>query len=330
MNHPALSVKNLTVSTNHSGRDIKLIDDISFSVAARSTLGIVGESGSGKSLTAQAIMGLLAPTLHAKGSIELGGVEVTTLDSSARRRLRGRHLAMVFQDPMTALNPVYTVGTQIAEALKAHRIVSGKFIRSECIRLLRRVGIPDPERRVDSYPHQMSGGMRQRVVIAIALACRPSLLIADEPTTALDVTVQGQILELFRELQEELQMAMILVSHDLGVIAETADEVVVMYAGEIVERAPVEKLFANPQHPYTIGLLSALPRIGARQPYLSTIKGRVPSPEVERVGCRFANRCPFALSQCEVDRPSFVSVSEEQYSACLRAPLTVSALENNR
>lgn len=326
-NPAVLSVGDLSVEHLSGGRRTPLLTRVTFSLASGSTLGIVGESGSGKSITAQAIMGLLPPGLEESGSIRLDGTDITRLAPSARRKLNGRRIAMIFQDPMTALNPVYKIGDQIAEALRAHDMAPRGRLRQEAVDLLKRVRIPDAERRVDAYPHQLSGGMRQRVVIAIALACKPSILIADEPTTALDVTVQRQILALFRDLREEMGMATILVSHDLGVIAESVDHVLVLYAGRVVEQAPVAKLFADPQHPYTIGLLSALPRLGTRRRYLTTIPGQVPAPGSIVEGCPFANRCPFAVDMCRTTVPELQAVSRDHYSACLRAPLTKNALE---
>ncbi|TAJ27346.1 ABC transporter ATP-binding protein [Bosea sp. (in: a-proteobacteria)] len=317
-----LDVEDLTVV--YDGDDdsrVDLVAGISFILRAGETLGLVGESGSGKSLTALAMMDLLGPNLAAGGTITLDGRELGGLSSRQRRRLCGTELAMVFQDPMTALNPVYNIGDQIAEVLLTHRLVSRGQARARAIDLLRQVGIPDPAQRVDAYPHQLSGGMRQRVVIAIALAGDPSILIADEPTTALDVTVQAQILELLRSLRDQRGMGTILISHDLGAVAEIATHVMVMYAGQVVEHAPAASLFREPQHPYTIGLLGSLPKLGVRERRLTTIGGRVPLPGTVKSGCRFADRCPWVLETCRREAPPLLQAAADHRAACFRVPL---------
>ena len=258
------------------------------------TLGLVGESGCGKSVTSLAIMGLLSKdSAEVSGSIRFDGFDLLDVPDETLRDLRGNRLAMIFQEPMTSLNPSFTIGDQIIETILRHRGGSRRQARERAIELLRRVHIPSPDKRIDEYPHKLSGGMRQRVMIAMALACDPRLLIADEPTTALDVTLQAQILDLMRELKAASGAAIILITHDLGVVAEVCDEVAVMYAGEIVERAPVDELFANPQHPYTVGLLGSIPRLGRRAAHLATIEGMVPNMANPPPGCRFAARCPF-------------------------------------
>ncbi|KQK31417.1 peptide/nickel transport system ATP-binding protein [Bosea sp. BE271] len=321
-----LDVEDLTVvHDGEHGSRVDLVAGVSFALRAGETLGLVGESGSGKSLTALAVMDLLGPNLAAGGTITLAGRELGGLSSRQRRRLCGTELAMVFQDPMTALNPVYCIGYQIAEVLLTHRLASRDQARARAVDLLRQVGIPDPAQRVDAYPHQLSGGMRQRVVIAIALAGDPSILIADEPTTALDVTVQAQILELLRSLRDQRGMGTILISHDLGAVAEIATHVMVMYAGQVVEHAPAADLFREPQHPYTIGLLGSLPKLGARERRLTTIGGRVPLPGTVKSGCRFAQRCPWVLETCRQKEPPLMEVAAGHRAACFRVPLPTGA-----
>jgi len=326
MKPPLLEVEDLTVVYDgDDGSRVELVAGVSFGLGPGETLGLVGESGSGKSLTALAMMDLLGPNLAAGGTITLNGLELGGLKSRQRRRLCGTDLAMVFQDPMTALNPVYRIGEQIEEVLLTHRLAARGQAVARAIDLLRQVGIPDPEQRVDAYPHQLSGGMRQRVVIAIALAGDPSILIADEPTTALDVTVQAQILELLRSLRDQRGMGTILISHDLGAVAEMATHVMVMYAGQVVEHAPAASLFREPQHPYTIGLLGALPKIGVREQRLTTIGGRVPLPGTIKSGCRFADRCPWVLETCRQKAPPLTEVAPDHRAACFRVPLPTAA-----
>jgi peptide/nickel transport system ATP-binding protein len=296
---------------------------VSFSVAAGRTLGIVGESGCGKSVSALSIMGLVPqpPGRIAGGQILFEGLDLLKLPPEQLRELRGDRISMIFQEPMSSLNPAFTIGDQIAEVLLNHKRISKEGARAHAIEMLRKVRIPEPERRFDDYPHRLSGGMRQRAMIAMALACEPKLLIADEPTTALDVTIQAQILDLMRTLREETGTAIILITHDLGVIAELADEVAVMYAGKVVERCSAEKLFAEPQHPYTVGLLGSIPKLHEEQERLATIEGMVPNPLDMPGGCRFNPRCPFAIEICREKEPPLGEVRPGHFSACWRAPL---------
>jgi len=304
------------------GRITHAVDSVDLSVANGATLGLVGESGSGKSVTSLAIMGLLPKrSAEVSGSIRFDGRDLLTASDRTLRDLRGNRLAMIFQEPMTSLNPSFSIGDQIAEAILRHRGGSRRAARERTIELLRRVHIPSPERRIDEYPHKLSGGMRQRVMIAMALACDPELLIADEPTTALDVTLQAQILDLMRELKAASGAAIIMITHDLGVVAEVCDEVAVMYAGEIVERASVDELFASPQHPYTVGLLGSIPRLDRQTSHLATIEGMVPNMTKPPAGCRFAARCPFVDEACLTAPPPLVEVSPGHASRCIKAPL---------
>jgi peptide/nickel transport system ATP-binding protein len=283
----------------------------------------VGESGCGKSVTSLSIMGLL-PKGQGRisgGSVRFEGVDLASLGADAMRALRGDRMAMIFQEPMTSLNPAFTIGDQLIEGIRVHRQVSAQEARAHAVEMLRRVRIPSPEHRIDEYPHKLSGGMRQRVMIAMALACQPKLLIADEPTTALDVTIQAQVLDLMRTLRQETGTAIILITHDLGVVAELADEVVVMYSGRIVERAPVRRLFEQPQHPYTVGLLGSIPSLHLEQERLHAIEGQVPTPMSSVQGCRFAPRCPFAIAKCRAEDPPLLSMGDGQEAACWRAPL---------
>jgi len=296
---------------------------VSFSVAAGRTLGIVGESGCGKSVSALSIMGLVPqpPGRIAGGEILFEGRDLLKCTPEELRELRGDRISMIFQEPMSSLNPAFTVGDQIAEVLLNHRkTYTKKMAKAHAIEMLRRVRIPEPERRFDDYPHRLSGGMRQRAMIAMALACEPKLLIADEPTTALDVTIQAQILDLMRTLREETGTAIILITHDLGVIAELADDVAVMYAGRIVEHASVDRLFAEPQHPYTVGLLGSIPRLHLEQERLAAIQGQVPGQQSLIAGCRFGPRCPFALERCRAEDQELKRIQNSQV-ACWRAPL---------
>jgi peptide/nickel transport system ATP-binding protein len=301
---------------------IQAVTDVSFSIAPGKILGIVGESGSGKSVTSLAIMRLLpAGSARVSGRISFEGRNLLDLPESAMRLLRGNRLAMIFQEPMTSLNPSYTVGSQIAETLTCHRRLSGREARKQAIELLRQVRIPAPETCMNAYPHKLSGGMRQRVMIAMALACQPALLIADEPTTALDVTIQAQMLDLLRVLNAETGAAIILISHDLGVVAEICDEVAVMYAGQFVERGPVQDLFNRPQHPYTAGLLGALPAFSEKKARLTAIPGMVPAAGALIEGCRFSPRCPFAADDCRRMPPPLKNLGPAHDTRCLRAPL---------
>jgi len=303
--------------------EVHAVDGVDLSLERGRTLGIVGESGCGKSVTALSIMGLVPqpPGRIAGGEVLFEGEDLLQAPARRMRDLRGDKLSMIFQEPMTSLNPAFPAGDQVAEALLRHRKVSPKEARDQAVEMLRKVRIPSPERRARDYPHQLSGGMRQRVMIAMALACDPRLLIADEPTTALDVTIQAQILELMRLLRAELATAIILITHDLGVIAELADDVIVMYAGKVVERCAAERLFAEPQHPYTIGLLGSIPRLHLAQARLSAIEGVVPDPVAFPQGCRFHPRCPFAVDKCRAEIPPLIKVSENHEAACWRAPL---------
>ena len=291
-------------ATEH-GR-VRAVDGVSFAVPKGKTVGVVGESGCGKSVTALSIMRLVAdpPGKIAGGRVLLDGTDLLALPEREMRARRGKSLSMIFQEPMTSLNPVFTVGEQVAEAVRAHEKASRAAARARAVEMFRLVGIPAPEERVRAYPHQLSGGMRQRVMIAMALACRPKLLIADEPTTALDVTIQAQILELLGRLQRELDMAVLLITHDLGVVAETCDEVVVMYAGRIVEAAPTAALLAAPRHPYTAGLLASVPRLDDSGDRLNEIPGMVPPLHARPPGCKFQDRCPRVQDRCRAEEPA--------------------------
>jgi oligopeptide/dipeptide ABC transporter ATP-binding protein len=313
-----LEVSNLTTLFHTDAGVARAVDGVSFTVAAGEVLGIVGESGSGKSVTSLSILRLLPipPAEVAPGSsVRFRGRELLALPEREMRAVRGNDIAMIFQEPMTSLNPVFTVGEQIAEAVRLHRRSTNAEARVRAIEMLRLVGIPDPEERARSYPHQLSGGQRQRVMIAIALSCEPDLLIADEPTTALDVTIQAQILELLRDIRARTGMGMILITHDLGVVAETCDRVAVMYAGRIVEEASVERLFADPRHPYTQGLLRAVPRLGSAGRALAGIPGTVPSATAWPSGCRFRTRCPFAWDMC-ASEPPLLETGDGRRSRC--------------
>ena len=314
-----LEVRNLSTHFFTRAGTIKAADDVSFSIKLGSTLALVGESGSGKSVTSLSIMRLVrAPGKIFTGEIIFDGRDVMNLDEREMRRIRGREIAMIFQDPMTSLNPVYTVGDQIAEAILLHEGVSRKQAWAKTVEMMKRVKIPDAERRAKDYPHQLSGGMRQRVMIAMALACNPKLLIADEPTTALDVTIQQQILELLLDLREELGMAIVIITHNMGVVAEMADRVLVMYAGRIVERAPVTELFERPAHPYTRGLLESIPTLADERDRLKTIPGMLPNPAALPPGCRFEPRCQWRIAECTAAVPSLMPLREEHESACIR------------
>ncbi|WP_227353155.1 ABC transporter ATP-binding protein [Haladaptatus salinisoli] len=323
-----LEVENLQTAFFTDKEVIRAVDGVSFDIERGETVGIVGESGSGKSVTARSIMGLIkSPGRILGGSIRFDGEELTTKSEKEYRQIRGGDIAMVFQDPLTSLNPVYTVGNQIKEALRLHQGLTGTEATKEAINLLEAVGIPDASRRVKEYPHEFSGGMRQRAVIAMALACDPELLICDEPTTALDVTIQAQILELLEELQEERDLAIMFITHDMGVIAEIADRVNVMYAGEIVETAPVVELFENPRHPYTRGLLRSIPGNNPDEDRLTTIEGDVPTPNEPATYCRFAPRCPEAFDECDEVHPVSLPVeagADDHTAACLLYPEDVS------
>jgi oligopeptide/dipeptide ABC transporter ATP-binding protein len=315
---PLLAVEGLSVSFAADEGRVAVVEDVSFAVPAGGTVGLVGESGCGKSVTAMTIMRLLSipPARIEAGAVRLGGTDLLTLPEDAMRRVRGDRIGMIFQEPMTSLNPTFSVGFQIAEVLKLHRGLSTAAAREAAVDILRQVGVGAAERRVAQYPHQLSGGLRQRVMIAMALVCRPALLIADEPTTALDVTIQAQILELLRRLRREMGMAILMITHDLGVVAEFCDEVVVMYAGRVVERAAVAALFARPRHPYTAGLLAATPRLAPRGGKLPTIPGMVPPPGSRGNACSFAERCPRVLPRCRAERPPLAAISGGHEAAC--------------
>jgi peptide/nickel transport system ATP-binding protein len=320
---PLIEIENLRVIFHgDNGRTTHAVDRVDLSVARGATLGLVGESGSGKSVTSLAVMGLLSKgSAEVTGSVRFDGFDLLNVPDQTLRDLRGNRLAMIFQEPMTSLNPSYTIGDQIIETIVRHRGLSQAKARLRAIELLRRVHISSPERRIDDYPHKLSGGMRQRVMIAMALACDPMLLIADEPTTALDVTLQAQILDLMRELKQTSGASIILITHDLGVVAEVCDDVAVMYAGEIVERATVDALFAAPQHPYTVGLLGSIPRLDHRIERLATIEGMVPNMSALPGGCRFAPRCPFVGDICLKTPPPLLPVGPGHWSRCIKAPL---------
>jgi len=320
---PLLDIQNLKVIFHGDrGGVTHAVDGLDLSIKRGETLGLVGESGCGKSVTALAVMGLLPKaSAEVSGRIRFDGAELLSLPDRDMRDLRGDRLAMIFQEPMTSLNPSFSIGEQIAEILIRHRGLSRAQARARTVELLRLVKIASPEQRADDYPHRLSGGMRQRAMIALALACDPQLLIADEPTTALDVTIQAQILALLRELKTSIGIGIVLITHDLGVVAEICDHVAVMYAGEIVEYAPVEVLFAAPQHPYTIGLLGSIPRLDAKADALAAIEGMVPSLTELPGGCRFAPRCPFVRERCTQAPPAMVDLGSNHRSRCIRAPL---------
>jgi oligopeptide/dipeptide ABC transporter ATP-binding protein len=318
---PLLEVRDLTVRFGRGERAVTALERVSFSIAPGEVLGLVGESGCGKSLTVLAILGLVPspPGWIAGGQVVFEGRDLTTLPERDLEALRGERIAMIFQEPMSALNPVFTVGEQIAEVLRVHRRIGRAAARAEAVRLLARVGIPDPARRAANYPHELSGGMRQRAMIAIALACRPRLLIADEPTTALDVTIQAQILALLAELQRETGMAVLLITHDLGVVAQFARRVCVMYAGRIVEEAPTATLFAAPAHPYTEALLRSIPATAEEDaPRLPAIPGTVPPLSALPPGCRFHPRCAHARAACATALPEPLPVGPDHAAACIR------------
>ena len=318
---PVLEVRDLRTYFHTEEGVARAVDGVSFAVGRGQTLGLVGESGCGKSVSAFSIMRLVPdpPGRIEDGQILLRGRDLLALDEEEMRRVRGDDIAMIFQEPMTSLNPVLTCGFQIAEAVVLHQQVPMQEARTRAIEMLQLVGIPAPEQRIDEYPHQLSGGMRQRVMIAMALSCNPDVLIADEPTTALDVTIQAQILALLESLQESLQMAIVMITHDLGVIAETADQVAVMYAGQIVEYAETQVLFTRPRHPYTRGLLRSIPRLDAEQERLEIIPGVVPDARVFPQGCRFAPRCPLADAHCRAEAPPLEEIEAGHWASCWKA-----------
>ncbi|MCU0869445.1 MAG: ABC transporter ATP-binding protein [Burkholderiales bacterium] len=318
---PLLEIRGLVTQFRTRAGVARAVDGVSFSVAAGETLALVGESGCGKSVTSFSVLRLIAspPGEIAAGEVRFQGRDLRTLPESAMRAVRGNDIAMIFQEPMTSLNPVFTIGDQIAEAVRAHRPVSKREATERAVALLAQVRIPEPAKRAAEYPHRLSGGMRQRAMIAMALACEPKLLIADEPTTALDVTIQAQILDLIDELKARTGMGVLLITHDLGVVAQHAQRVAVMYAGRIVEQAPTADLFASPQHPYTRGLLASIPRPGSRIARLVEIPGLVPALTDMPAGCAFAPRCPRAQSGCSVRVPTLEPIDASRQVACLRA-----------
>jgi len=325
----ALRVDNLRVQVRIDDVLTTVVDGVSFAVGHKRTLGIVGESGCGKSVTAMSILRLLPqpPFAAPQGQILLGDEDLLQASMPRMRDVRGNRVAMVFQEPMTSLNPVFTVGMQVMEGLQLHKDLSKAAAHTRAVELLQEVGIPDAAARMKAYPHELSGGMRQRVMIAIALACDPDVLIADEPTTALDVTIQAQIMDLLDRLQDKSGMSMVLITHDLGLVAESCDDVIVMYAGTVVEQAPVDDLFERPQHPYTQGLLQALPGAasvddGQRQTRLSTIEGTVPPPGQLPAGCRFQDRCPHVRDDCRQDEPALVSLTASHAVRCVLSSTT--------
>jgi peptide/nickel transport system ATP-binding protein/oligopeptide transport system ATP-binding protein len=316
-----LDVQGLTTAFMTGRGEITAIEEVSFSLKEGEILGIVGESGSGKSVTALTIMGLLPtpPARIAAGKVLFQGKEITKLSSREMQRIRGPGIAMIFQEPMTSLNPVFSIGDQIMETIKAHESLPAAALRKRAIDMLDKVGIPSAARRLDDYPHQMSGGQRQRVMIAIALACNPKLLIADEPTTALDVTIQAQILDLLMDLRDEFRMAIMIITHNMGVIAETADRVLVMYAGRVIEEAPVARVFDHPIHPYTRGLLECVPSITEDRARLIAIPGTLPDPARRPPGCRYSVRCRYAQPSCSDALPPLILEEADHWAACLRA-----------
>jgi len=318
---PLLSVRNLRTVFGTMQGEVTAVDDVSFDVAPGEVLGIVGESGSGKSVTALSIMGLLPqpPGRVAGGEILFEGRDLLKLPRSELRRMRGSAIGMIFQEPMTSLNPVFSIGDQITETIRVHERIGAAAARTRGIEMLEKVGIPSPQRRIDDFPHQLSGGMRQRVMIAMALSCSPRLLLADEPTTALDVTIQAQILDLLRDLQGEMGMAIVVITHNMGVIAEFADRVAVMYAGRIAEEGPVGRIFDAPTHPYTAGLLASTPDLVGEVPRLRTIPGTLPSLYELPPGCRFAPRCDRRVEACESGRPATQEIAPGHFAACIRA-----------
>ncbi|PDO84522.1 ABC transporter ATP-binding protein [Kosakonia pseudosacchari] len=317
---PVLRLHSLEVQ--FAGSPVSVLDRISLSVKSGETLALVGESGCGKSITSLALMGLLPASAQILGGeMQFRGRNLRQLSPREYADLRGNELAMIFQEPMTSLNPAFTLGDQLSEAVMRHQNVSANAAHEAALRILEKVQIPAAEMRLKAYPHQLSGGMRQRVMIAMALINKPRLLIADEPTTALDVTIQAQILALLNTLKAETGTAVLMITHDLGVVAEVAQQVAVMYAGQVVEQGSVEAIFADPQHPYTIGLMGSIPSLGARKGQLSTIPGSVPLPEAMPQGCRFATRCPFARTHCHQEKPPLLPQGRGHQVACFRVPL---------
>src|SRR5436190_14629790 len=322
MNGPLLEVRGLTTTFHTDAGSFNAVEAVDLSIDAGRTLGLVGESGCGKSVTALSVMGLVSsPGKVVAGEVLFEGSDLLRLPPSALRDIRGNRISMIFQEPMTSLNPAFTIGDQIVEGILRHRHIGKEEAKRQAIDMLRHVRMPLPEQRFDDHPHKLSGGMRQRAMIAMALALKPRLLIADEPTTALDVTIQAQILELMRMLRDETGAAIILITHDLGVVAELAQDVAVMYAGRIVEKASVDEVFAEPQHPYTIGLLGSIPRLHREVERLPAIEGQVPNPIAPPPGCRFAPRCPFATDKCRAEEPPLREVIPGHHARCWYAPI---------
>jgi oligopeptide/dipeptide ABC transporter ATP-binding protein len=318
---PVVDIQHLRTYFYVRGQIAKAVDDVSLTIPSGQTLGLVGESGCGKSVTAHSIIRLIPdpPGKIVGGRIDFQGTNLLDLSEAQMRKIRGNRISMIFQEPMTSLNPVYSVGNQVGESIRIHQKLSGKEVRDRVLDMFRLVGIPAPEKRMDDYPHQMSGGMRQRVMIAMALACNPRLMIADEPTTALDVTIQAQILDLMNKLKAEIGASILFITHDLGVIAEMAQNVAVMYAGKVVEYADVNNLFANPKHPYTVGLLQSIPVMGRNSgKRLNTIKGTVPSLLNLPSGCMFNDRCPDVFSDCRQIEPEMVAAGPHHLARCLK------------
>lgn len=313
-----LEVNNLSVSFQTYGGEVQAVRDVNFDLHEGETLAIVGESGSGKSVTVQSIMRLLSmpPAKFKSGSILMNGEDIVTMSEAEMEKVRGQEMGMIFQDPMTSLNPTMKIGRQITEGLIKHQGLSKKDALERGVELLRLVGIPNPESRIQQYPHEFSGGMRQRAMIAIALSCNPNILIADEPTTALDVTIQAQILELLRDLQQDMKTAIILITHDLGVVANAADRVAVMYGGKIVETGTVDEIFYAPKHPYTWGLLGSMPKLNDTKKELQSIPGTPPDLKDPPKGCPFAARCPYAMKVCDTYMPEYQPASDTQKTAC--------------
>lgn len=314
---PILEVKQLQTHIKTAGGLVKAVNGVDLTVYAGETVGIVGESGCGKSVTSLSVMGLLPKPMAyiESGHILFAGRDITELPEKEMRKLRGNEISMIFQEPMTSLNPVFTIGQQLSEPLRQHTSLNKKQIRTKIVEMLRSVGIPRAEQIIDEYPHQLSGGMRQRAMITLAMLCEPKLLIADEPTTALDVTIQAQILQLMREIKQEKRMSILLITHDLGVVAEMCDRVVVMYAGQVVENADVRAIFNSPKHPYTKGLLASMPNSNERKGELKSIPGSVPRPDELPRGCTFAPRCLEAVEKCWQERPPLLSLTH-QFCRC--------------
>ncbi len=329
---PLLSIEDLRVSFPSPAGDIYPVDGLNLHIARGETLGLVGESGSGKSMTSLAVMGLI-PRPHGKivsGKIHFKGTNLLSLKPREMRKIRGKDISMIFQEPMTSLNPVYTIGRQIVEGIRTHGGMSGREARDRAVEMLAKVGIPSPEKRVKEYPHRLSGGMRQRVMIAMALSLNPELLIADEPTTALDVTIQAQILELMEELKKERIMSILLITHNLGIVAESAQRVAVMYAGRIFELAPTADLFRSTLHPYTLGLLQSIPRMEGRVKQLKAIPGMVPTLDALPPGCKFSNRCFLAEDACRAAEPLLTEAQPGHFVRCRRWQEVASLTEGGK